>query len=69
MDAKQEEIDNAAARLPVTHLVLCVHGIGQNLIAANIAGAPLANPACRVTHIWLLLPCGIVTGPQILYKH
>ena len=39
VDSKQEDIDNAAARLPVTHLVLCVHGIGQNLTAANIAGA------------------------------
>ena len=53
VDARQEEIDNAAARLPVTHLVLCVHGIGQNLIAANIAGVPLAF-ACAVTHITLL---------------
>ena len=44
VDAKQEDIDNAAARLPVTHLVLCVHGIGQNLTAANIAGPRLHPP-------------------------
>ena len=38
MDAKQEQIDNEAARLPITRLLLCVHGIGQNLTGANIAG-------------------------------
>ena len=45
VDAKQEDIDNAAARLPVTHLVLCVHGIGQNLTAANISGARMQPPS------------------------
>lgn len=38
VDARQEEIDNNAAGLPVHHLLLCVHGIGQNLTGANIAG-------------------------------
>ncbi len=49
VDAKQEDIDNAAARLPVTHLVLCVHGIGQNLTAANIAGEPLCAAPSQVS--------------------
>jgi len=47
VDAKQEDIDNAAARLPITHLVLCVHGIGQNLTAANIAGGRACAQLCH----------------------
>ena len=31
IDSKAEAVDNAAARQPVTRLLLCVHGIGQNL--------------------------------------
>lgn len=31
IDAKAEAVDDAAARQPVTRLLLCVHGIGQNL--------------------------------------
>ena len=31
IDTKAEAVDNAAARQPVTRLLLCVHGIGQNL--------------------------------------
>ena len=46
VDAKQEEVDNNAAGLPVQHLLLCVHGIGQNLTGANIAGVE-----CRVVRI------------------
>ncbi|KAK9808811.1 hypothetical protein WJX72_004107 [[Myrmecia] bisecta] len=37
VDVKAEEVDNAGAQVPVTRLVLAVHGIGQNLIASNIA--------------------------------
>jgi hypothetical protein len=66
VDAKQEEIDNSAARLPVTCLLLCVHGIGQNLTGANIAGAPtrhtqgcsllftLGSPNVLVLNVWSL---------------
>lgn len=37
-DPKAEEADEAAARLPVSKLLLVVHGIGQNLAGSNIAG-------------------------------
>lgn len=36
-DPKAEEADEAAAGQPVDKLLLVVHGIGQNLGAANIA--------------------------------
>ena len=39
VDGRQEEIDNSSAALPVNHLLLCLHGIGQNMTGANIAGA------------------------------
>lgn len=45
VDAKQEEVDNNAAGLPVHHLLLCVHGIGQNLTGANIAGEGFSSEA------------------------
>ncbi|CAL8470099.1 g9641 [Coccomyxa elongata] len=36
VDAKAEEADNFAARVPVNRLVFVVHGIGQNLSGSNI---------------------------------
>ena len=51
VDARQEEIDNSAAALPVSHLLLCLHGIGQNMTGANIAGV-----AAIATTITALLP-------------
>lgn len=41
-DIKQEVLDDAAAAVPVTHLLLAVHGIGQTLSRANIAQDALA---------------------------
>lgn len=35
-DLSAEAVDNAAAATPPTHLLLVVHGIGQNLAGANI---------------------------------
>lgn len=37
-DPKAEEVDQAAATVPISKLLLVVHGIGQNLSGSNIAG-------------------------------
>ena len=43
-DLRQEEVDNAAACASPTHLLLVVHGIGQNL---QVRRAPLILRPCR----------------------
>jgi hydrogenase maturation factor len=70
VDVKQEEIDNSAARLPVTHLVLCVHGIGQNLIAANIAGAApsFASAVLRITLLSTSPSCPVCVVTMKLFS-
>lgn len=46
-DLKAEEADDFCAATPVTRLVLVVHGIGQQLSAANIAQAR-TRAGCQV---------------------
>ncbi len=43
VNAKQEQMDEAAAANPPTRLLLVVHGIGQNLTGSNIAQG---DPSC-----------------------
>ena len=61
VDAKQEEADNIGAALPVQHLLLCVHGIGQNLTSANIAGKE-----CRVLRVMVTPFTSAVKPARIL---
>jgi hypothetical protein len=38
IDLKAEEAEEYAGTTPVNHLLLAIHGIGQNLSGSNIAG-------------------------------